>query len=297
MSDYFSANASAKEPRLTTVDNARKKATNTATGWFLRNSNGIFTVLLLLTASVVIFISTIVFDDNPFQKKEFTTSIIMLSTCSYLLFVNGFRSGEKEYLKTADYLDTNETRKKLIDTIKERRILYRVNEFCADYIRTELKAKRAEILLPENVTDETFNSYINGEEVKLTDSQKEACELARKIKPIKLTREMLLNKTETGGRSPLPSKGKIDAEVVVRFVIKLLTTVLTTIYGISLSFTIITNFTLEAVLKGVVCVLLMLFGLVSGIAFGFKIQGKYTALTAEKNTLLKEFLEWSDKTT
>ena len=297
MSDYFSANSSAKEPRLTTVDNARKKATNTATGWFLRNSNGIFTVLLLLTASVVIFISTIVFDDNPFQKKEFTTSIIMLSTCSYLLFVNGFRSGEKEYLKTADYLDTNDTRKTLIDTIKERRILYRVNEFCADYIRTELKAKRAEILLPENVTDETFNSYINGEEVKLTDSQKEACELARKIKPIKLTREMLLNKTETGGRSPLPSKGKIDAEVVVRFVIKLLTTVLTTIYGISLSFTIITNFTLEAVLKGVVCVLLMLFGLVSGIAFGFKIQGKYTALTAEKNTLLKEFLEWSDKTT
>lgn len=295
MSDYFSANASAKEPKLTTVDNARKKATNTATGWFLRNSNGIFTVLLLLTASVVIFISTIVFDDNPFKKKEFTTSIIMLSTCSYLLFVNGFRSGEKEYLKTADYLDTNDTRKKLIDTIKERRILYRVNEFCADYIRTELKAKRAEILLPENVTDETFNSYINGEEVKLTDSQKEACELARKIKPIKLTREMLLNKTETGGRSPLPSKGKIDAEVIVRFVTKFLTTVLTTIYGISLSFTIITNFTLEAVLKGVVCVLLMLFGLVSGIAFGFKIQGKYTALTAEKNTLLKEFLEWSDK--
>ena len=231
------------------------------------------------------------------KKKEFTTSIIMLSTCSYLLFVNGFRSGEKEYLKTADYLDTNDTRKQLIDTIKERRILYRVNEFCADYIRTELKAKRAEILLPENVTDETFNSYINGEEVKLTDSQKEACELARKIKPIKLTREMLLNKTETGGRSPLPSKGKIDAEVVVRFVIKFLTTVLTTIYGISLSFTIITNFTLEAVLKGVVCVLLMLFGLISGIAFGFKIQGKYTALIAEKNTLLKEFLEWSDKTT
>lgn len=295
MSDYFSANAPVKEPKLTTVDNARKKATNTATGWFLRNSNGIFTVLLLLTASVVIFISTIVFDDNPFKKKEFTTSIIMLSACSYLLFVNGFRSGEKEYLKTADYSEATETRKKLIDTIKERRILYRVNEFCADYIRTELKAKRAEILLPENVTDETFNSYINGEDVRLTDSQKEACELARKIKPIKLTREMLLNKTETGGRSPLPSKGKIDAEVIVRFVTKLLTTVITTIYGISLSFKIITNFTLEAVLKGVVCVLLMLFGLVSGIAFGFKIQGKYTALTAEKNTLLKEFLEWSDK--
>ncbi len=295
MSDYFSANASVKEPKLTTVDNARKKATNTATGWFLRNSNGIFTVLLFLTASVVIFISTIVFDDNPFKKKEFTTSIIMLSACSYLLFVNGFRSGEKEYLKTADYLDTNDTRKKLIDTIKERRILYRVNEFCADYIRTELKAKRAEILLPENVTDETFNSYINGDEVKLTDSQREACEIARKIKPIKLTREMLLNKTETGGRSPLPSKGKIDAEVVIRFIIKFITTGITTIYGISLSFEIITNFTLEAVLKGIVCVLLMLFGLVSGIAFGFRIQGKYTALTAEKNTLLKEFLEWSEK--
>ncbi len=295
MSDYFSSNVPVKEPKIAVVEKARKKATNTMTGWFIRNSNGIFTILLLLTASVVLFISTIVFDENPFTKREFTTSIIMLSVCSYLLFINGFRSGEKEYLKTAEYLDTTDTRKKLIDTIKDRRILYRVTEFCADYVRTELKAKRSEILLPENVTDETFNAYINGEEVKLTDSQKQACELARKIKPIKLTREMLLNKTETGGRSPLPSKGKIDAEVVIRFIIKLLTTLITTVYGISLSFTIITNFTLETILKGVICVLLMLFGLVSGIAFGFRIQGKYTALTAEKNTLLKEFLEWSEK--
>lgn len=295
MGDYFSAGVQEQEPKLAAIDSARKKATKTTAGWFIRNSNGIFTVVLLIVASVVIFVASFTFDDNPFVKKEYTASAIMLATCSYLLFVNGFRSGEKEYIKTAEYLDTTETRRELIDTIKEKRVLYRVNEFCSVYIREELRQKRDEILLPENVSQEIFEAFINGEEVKLTDSQKEACEVARKIKPIKLTREMLLNKTETGSRSPLPSKGKIDAEVVIRFVIKFLTTLITTFYAVSLSYEIITNFTLETVIKGVVCVLFMLFGLVGGIAFGFKIQGKYTALTAEKNTLLKEFLEWSDK--
>ena len=50
MSDYFSSNVPIKEPKIAVVEKARKKATNTLTGWFIRNSNGIFTILLLLTA-------------------------------------------------------------------------------------------------------------------------------------------------------------------------------------------------------------------------------------------------------
>ena len=122
MNDYFSSNVPVKEPKIAVVEKARKKATNTMTGWFIRNSNGIFTILLLLTASVVLFISTIVFDENPFTKREFTTSIIMLSVCSYLLFINGFRSGEKEYLT---WLERKETGIKVNQSVQNELVAMR----------------------------------------------------------------------------------------------------------------------------------------------------------------------------
>lgn len=297
MADFFSANETAKdvkESKIMTAETAKKKAATTAAGWFVRNSNNIFTVLLLLSATVIVFVASVAFD-NPFTRREITAAIVMLAACSYLLFLNGYRSGETEYLKTKDFIETERTQNALITEVKDKKLLYLLTDFCEDYIREELRAKRNEILLPENVSEEEFNKYIAGEETKLNESQLKACEVARKIKPIRLTREMILKCSETNSRSPLNSETKIKVMIGTRFLSKFISVCIASVFAFSLSYRIITQFSLATVLQGVVCVLFMLFGLVSGISFGFKIQGKYTAIKAEKNTLLKQFLEWSEK--
>lgn len=294
MPDFFSANESAKDSKIAIAETTKKKAVQTSAGWFVRNSNNIFTVLLLLSASVIVFVASVAFD-NPFSRREITAAIIMLSMCSYLLFVNGYREGEKEYLKTKEYIEIKKTQDALVEDVKAKKLLYLLTEFCEAYIREELQAKRNEVLLPENISEDDFNKYLKGEETTLNESQIQACETAKKIKPIRLTREMILKGSETAARSPLNSETKIKIAIGTRFFSKFVTVCLTSVYAFSLSFQVIVNFSLATVLQGVVCVLLMLFGLVSGISFGFRIQGKYTAIIAEKNTLLKQFLEWSEK--
>ena len=136
--------------------------------------------------------------------KDLSLSMFVLIFCSYYMYVNMYKSGMIAGEKMEIYKDVcrsyDNIRVEIItqDTQKE------LSQFCRDYVKRELQDRIEEVLMPASVSLVEYEEYKHLEEEDLKEKglsklQLHRVKMANKIRPIKLTPEMLCKQ----GRVPI----------------------------------------------------------------------------------------------
>ena len=150
----------------------------------------LFTVIVVMTTDIhLVTISSL---------TDLGLEFLILLFCSYGMYICCMDGGIKNGYATDSYNITV----KRFDELKSRidnSLLYKMNEFCAHYISEELKQMRMQQLSIACIPYETYlDKYakLGRKEIKelteLTSLQKKAVRKANRIRPIKLTPEMIL---------------------------------------------------------------------------------------------------------
>lgn len=194
------------------LDSARRKLSKT-----VLNNLGFFMGVFLIFAVIVIMttdIRIVSFEDVTSLGLDF----FLLLFCSYSMYVCCADSGTKAGLSTELYTETEkkfyEAKKRILESQKQTRML----EFCNYYIDAELQNTRMTLLAPVGLSYKDYQEkYMHLDDVgvdatELTPSQKKAVKKANRVKPVRLTPEMILRKNRGAHRrSPLevnPTKKK-----------------------------------------------------------------------------------------
>ena len=195
------------------LESAKKKITKS-----LMNNLGFFMGVFLVFAVIVIMttdIRIVSFVDITSLGLDF----FLLLFCSYSMYVCCADSGTKAGLSSTIYTETVEKYDAMKKRILESHMQTRMGEFCNHYIADELKNTKMVLLAPVGLSyEEYMEKYmqLDGSSVDampcLTSSQKKAIKKANKVKPVRLSPEMILRKDRSSNRrSPLdvnPSKKK-----------------------------------------------------------------------------------------
>lgn len=155
----------------------------------------LFTVIVVMTTDIrLVTISSL---------TDLGLEFFILLFCSYGMYICCTDGGVKNGYATELYKNTVQRYEELKTKIQET-CLPRMNDFCAHYISEELKQMRMQYLsvacIPYEVYLEKYaklgNKDIN-ELTELTSLQKRAVKKANRIRPIKLTPEMILTQGKT----------------------------------------------------------------------------------------------------
>lgn len=155
----------------------------------------IFVVIVVMTTDIrLVTISSL---------TDLGLEFFILLFCSYGMYICCTDGGVKNGYATELYKNTVQRYEELKSKIQDT-CLPRMNDFCAHYISEELKQMRMQYLsvacMPYEVYLEKYaklgNKDIN-ELTDLTSLQKRAVKKANRIRPIKLTPEMILSQGKT----------------------------------------------------------------------------------------------------
>ena len=187
------------------LDATKKRFTKT----FLNNI-GLFMGAFLIFAVIVIMTT----DIHIVSLEEITSlglDFFLLLFCSYSMYVCCADTGTKAGLSTHTYNEVVEKfvamKKRIVDSKKQTRL----NEFCNRFIEDELKDTRMAILAVVGFSYEQYKEkymHLDGAGIdaikELTKAQKKAIKKANKVKPIKLTPELVMRQGRNSHRrSPL----------------------------------------------------------------------------------------------
>lgn len=148
---------------------------------------------------------------------ELGLSFFVFMFCAYAMYVNGTGSGIRAGRKSEAYLASKKQYDDLKDQIIKNKMQGRLPEFCRYYIEEELRNTRNAILTEVGIDFSVYQARYIGKDKEdlqrisvLTKSQIEAILEANRVKPIRLTPEMILKRGRGSlSRSPLgvePSK-------------------------------------------------------------------------------------------
>ncbi len=268
---------------------------NSALGWITENNSSIFTVILFLIASVILFVASFSFEDG-INFKEISTSAILLSVISYSLFMNANPTGDKAFKRTEQYKTTQSKYTTMIAKIIEEKKIFKVDEFCKDYVKKELEDARNFLLEEGNLTIEDYNQYIdNSLEKTLTDDQKKILDKVKKLKPIDLNRNMIFGVyANLHRRSPITSTARINAYKIFQYVLKFITVCLSLVFTFSIAYEFIFAFEKGIILRGLLQLAILLSSVFSGLSVGYKVREKWNRRTNEAIQILEEFFIWDN---
>lgn len=153
----------------------------------------VFAVIVIMTTDIHL----VSFDDLTSLGLDF----FLLVFCSYTMFICCADSGTKAGLATRTYTEMVEkfdtTKKGIVDNKMQVKMV----DFCRHYVEEELRNARMAILSVVGFSYEDYQAkymVLEGKEVdavtELTKAQKKAVKKANRVKPIKLTPEMILRR-------------------------------------------------------------------------------------------------------
>ena len=274
-----------------------RKAGNKVAMWLVNNHTGLLSIAIMLLALLVMFVDEFIID-NVFWRKVVSAETLFLATCSYMLYINAYIMGSNVASKSEFAMIIENAYAEEVKKIRAKRIEWMLELFCNDYKSRELKYARTDILISAGFTEAQITDILNGEKIpeeKLTVDQKKALAKAQALKPIKLNKQMLVNAhNEHLDRSPIRSASAIELEKYRAFVFKLITVIISITFVVSLTISLVQNFTSEAIISALLQLALMLISLLGGISLGQKIKTKYTERIQDIVGVLYEFWEWYD---
>lgn len=181
---------------LETISTDKKKLSH----YILGNARTLVMVFILFAIMVVM--TTDIRMATISDVRDFGSEFFLLLFGSYGMYICCADSGSEAGLKSEIYKKTHDTLEEHRSKIEET-MLPRMGEFCAAYIEKELRNARmhylAVVCIPYEVYIEKYvtlgKAEINATE-GLSSAQRKAIIRANKVKPIKLTPEMLLSGSE-----------------------------------------------------------------------------------------------------
>ncbi|MCM1218232.1 MAG: hypothetical protein NC548_27415 [Lachnospiraceae bacterium] len=204
---------------------------------FLNNS-GIFVGVFLVFVVIVVFTTDIQLSSFADWAKLGLAFFVLLF-CSYSMYINfsdtGMRAGKESesYKKTLGEYDG--VKKDIISNKQQGRLL----EFCRHFIIEELQNTRHAIIADVGLDFKLYKEKYVGmskkalaQAAELTEPQRKAIIKANKVKPIKLTPEMIFKRGRGAGRRvPLGTNPHTKKGIAfgVKFVKISVTTLLTSI--------------------------------------------------------------------
>ena len=201
------------------LDSAKKKVTQA----FLNNT-GLFMGVFLIFA-VIVIMTTDVHIVSLADISSLGLDFFLLIFCSYSMYVCCADSGTRAGLASSSYKETVEKFDALKKQIDESPHQAMMVEFCKHYVEDELRNTRMMILSVVGIPYEAYQAkymMLSETEVdaitELTEAQRKAVKNANKIKPIKLTTEMVLSRSMGGHK-----RGALDANPKTKKKVKFLT--------------------------------------------------------------------------
>ncbi len=205
------------------------------------NNTGIFIGIFIIFVVIVVFTTDIKLT-SIFDWTALGLSFFILVFCAFSMYVSFSDSGIKAGRESETYLTAKQTYDDLKKEIIDRKMQGRLPEFCRNYIEEELRSARNTILTDVGLDFSDYQAHYVGKDMavleqdkRLSKTQIEAIISANKIKPIKLTPEMILKRGRgSAQRRPLgvqPEK-KRGVDYGVKFFKTCVTSVLLAVIGL-----------------------------------------------------------------
>lgn len=205
------------------------------------NNTGIFIGIFIIFVVIVVFTTDIKLT-SIFDWTAHGLSFFILVFCAFSMYVSFSDSGIKAGRESETYLTAKQTYDDLKKEIIDRKMQGRLPEFCRNYIEEELRNTRNTILTDVGLDFSDYQAHYVGKDMaaleqdkRLSKTQIEAIISANKIKPIKLTPEMILKRGRgSAQRRPLgvqPEK-KRGVDYGVKFFKTCVTSVLLAVIGL-----------------------------------------------------------------
>ena len=226
---------------IETMDVKKKKVARS-----ILNNTGIFIGIFLVFVVIVVYTTDIKLT-SIMQWVELGLSFFILLFCAYSMYVNASDSGIKAGKTSETYIKAQTEYNSIKNEIVEGKMQGRLAEFCHYYTTEELNNIRKSILSDVGIEFDLYNKkYIGkGKELLSTDKtlsepQIKAIIKADKVKPIKLTPEMIFKRGRgSKRRTPLGTKPETKRGVAygTKFFKTCVTSVLTGIIVLDVAIT------------------------------------------------------------
>ena len=188
---------------MASMDEFKKKTVRT----ILNNSGTLISLFIIIVVGVVM--TTEIRFDSAADVASLGLDFFVMLFCSYGMYINLAGSGTKQGLATKIYIEVCARYEELKAKLSSEGAQGKLSAFCEDYVQKELISTRTTILVSVGIDYNTYIEKYIGKDVPeikeaLTEAQRKAIRQANRVKPIKLTPDMII-KRERGSnrRSPL----------------------------------------------------------------------------------------------
>lgn len=171
----------------------------------------IFNLLGFAIVAVIILVQIFQLQKKELNSVQFWSDLTLLATFNVVMWVDQYCSGKCKGKQTNKYLVAQKSLNNTIGTINASGKLKELDGFCTEFIKDELSTRRSEALLSVGIPYSDFEEiYLpvelkqiwewhksprNENVPKLTRAQVLAIFKAKQMKPVKLTKDMLMSAT------------------------------------------------------------------------------------------------------
>lgn len=174
------------------------------------NNTGIFVGIFIIFVVIVVYTTDIKLT-SIFDLTALGLSFFVLLFCAFSMYVNCSDAGIKAGRSSETYIKAKDGYDALKKEIMDKRMQGRLPEFCRYYIEEELHNTRNALLTEVGIDFADYQNRFVGkdkitlkQDTSLSNSQIEAILSANRVKPVKLTPEMILKRGRgTSRRKPL----------------------------------------------------------------------------------------------
>ena len=253
--------------------------------------------LLVIAPILIILISTYSFEEGGFSFKNIDATAIVLAVLVYLLYINCYPTGKQCCQGRDFYKVAFSEYKAKINEIADKKIEYKIYDFCRDHVAEDLKMAQLNKLHSNNLTFEDFELYLDGKlEKTLNEGQVKALEEAKEIKPKRLTKAQIYNEKDNEKRKDfISSDTGIWLYRAYKWSLKLVTTALSVIFTYQLSCTIALDFSPEVLMKAMLHFLIIILTVFSGLSHGWKEELLQLKRCEERIAVLNSFFSWEQR--
>ncbi len=251
---------------MATVDEFKKK---TARAIF-NNSGTLISLFIIIVVGVVM--TTEIRFDSAADVASLGLDFFVMLFCSYGMYINLAGSGTKQGLVTQIYIDVCARYEDLKAKLSSEGAQGKLSAFCEQYVQKELISTRTTILVSVGIDYNTYIEKYIGKDVseikELTEDQRKAIKQANRVKPIKLTPDMII-KRERGSNRRSPLGFSPQAKKAFAFSGKFTTTALTSVLTVWIVLDVIVDPGWNVAVLALMRILAVVVNGFSGYQFGY----------------------------
>ena len=221
---------------------------------------------------------------------ELTTELFVMLISSYIIYFSLEDAGEARGRRSEEYAKSSAEYKAERAKIHGEDI-NDLRDFCLRYTKDELEYRRRELLLCEGVTPDEYLAYKSGEchDKRIIA----ASSRADKLKPIRLTAEMLMEGERIGASKTI---GSPEGAKIIKLLLGLVPTTVCMLLTVSLMITAKADMTLFDIIASLMKLLTLPIVALRGYAEGLSYStGPLLSWIKTKTELLKAFIEKKGK--